>query len=741
MSFFEELKRRNVVRVGVVYLIVAWLLAQVADLMLENFNAPDWVIQAILVVLIVGFPLAVVFAWAFELTPEGIKKERDVDRAQSITRHTGRKLDRTIIVVLVLALGYFIYESRFSPPPLEDNVIPDRAQRASGTQSEVIGTGADRAPGEAGAAMSASDEGGVDLPPAKSIAVLPFVNMSDDASNEYFSDGISEEILNAQAKIRELKVAGRTSSFAFKGKDQDLRQIGETLGVEHILEGSVRKAGTKVRITAQLIQVDDGFHLWSDSYDRELTDVFAIQDEIANAILAQLKARLLEDDTVIAATRTDAKAYEQYLLARQRIYERNRLSIEKATELLDSAIAIDPDYAPAHAQRGIATLLLVEDQYGTLPQEQSDPLGKQFLDQAIDLDPNLAEAWAGIGLYHINRPREHEQAIEALQKALAINPNLIDASNWLQIVFANSGRNAEVLAIVEDMVERDPLYRPGVGNAINYYNWQGRQDKALALLERIEPFIGNEPEMLSYRARIHNSLGEFDKAVPLIEEALRKRPDDGLFKSVLGFALWGTHQYEQLADLGIPFQRIYALEILGQREEATILAYEEAASGNIGALFGQLVVSGRYTDLVRFFENRWPDLDAFEADYPHDDSGHWQMMDLAFAFSQTNNGARFDDAMSRVRTAHDQLMRDGVGNGYFFFAEALYHVMTGDHDNALDQLDTAIGKGAIGDLRLARGNPALAPLEGDPRYAAIQARMIENLNARRATLGLEPATI
>ena len=238
-TFFEELKRRNVVRVGVVYLIAAWLLAQVADLMLENFHAPEWVIQAILVVLIIGFPIALIFAWAFEMTPEGIKKEKDVDRSESITHVTGRKIDFTIIGVMALALTYFIYDKFLATPDIA-TVATAPAEVAEPLEKE------------------------------KSIAVLPFVNMSGDAENEYFSDGISEEILNALAKVKELKVAGRTSSFSFKGQNQDLRQIGETLGVEHILEGSVRKDGNQIRITAQLIQVEDGFHLWSESYDREL---------------------------------------------------------------------------------------------------------------------------------------------------------------------------------------------------------------------------------------------------------------------------------------------------------------------------------------------------------------------------------------------------------------------------------------------------------------------------------------
>jgi TolB-like protein len=219
-----------------------------------------------------GLPLALILAWAFEMTPEGIKKEKDVDRSQSITNKTGRKLDFTIIGILAVAVVFLLYD-RFSNKGSEPV--------AATTSVEVA---------------DSQDEKRT-LNPAetttKSIAVLPFVNMSSDPEQDYFSDGISEEILNALARVKELKVAGRTSSFAFKGKDQDLRVIGEALGVGHILEGSVRKSGNTVRITAQLIQVKDGFHLWSDTYDRELDNVFAIQDEIATAILEQLKATLI----------------------------------------------------------------------------------------------------------------------------------------------------------------------------------------------------------------------------------------------------------------------------------------------------------------------------------------------------------------------------------------------------------------------------------------------------------------
>ena len=229
-------------------------------------------------------------------------------------------------------------------------------------------------------------------------------------------------------------MAGRTSSFAFKDRNDDLRTIGEALGVSHILEGSVRKVGAQVRITAQLVKADDGYHLWSQSYDRELTDIFAIQDEIATEILNQLKAQLLDEERrSLVSQRTESEVYDFYLLARQRLSSRTPQSIESAAELLDQAIAIDPAYAPAYAQRGIAEMLLADDSYGTIPRAEAYAQGKHYVDVALELNPQLAEAWAGLGLYLNSQPTEYEQAFAALEKALSINPNLIDASNWMQM--------------------------------------------------------------------------------------------------------------------------------------------------------------------------------------------------------------------------------------------------------------------------------------------------------------------
>ena len=727
MSFIAELKRRNVFRVGIAYAIVAWLVTQVLEVVLDSFGSPAWVMKTVLVVLAAGLPFALIFAWAFELTPEGLKKEKDVDRAQSITTQTGRKLDFTIIAVLVLALAYFVY----------DKFVSSGSENHFQAATEQAG----EAHGENGSLTPK------DTPATKSIAVLPFVNMSSDPEQEYFSDGISEEILNALSRVKELQVAGRTSSFAFKGQNQDLRKIGEALGVENILEGSVRKSGDTVRITAQLIRVDNGFHLWSETYDRQLDNVFAIQDEIAKNILQQLKATLLAgEESAVSAARTNTQAYDLYLLAKQRMYERTGPTIESAAELLDRAIALDPNYAPAYAQRGIATLLLADSAgtYGDIPAQQALSQGRLYLDKALQLDPELAEAWAGMGLYHIGQPKpELAQGIEALQKALSKNPGLIDASNWLHNALQASGKPGEARTVVMGMIERDPLYRPGIRNAVNNFISFGQQDKALALLRRIEPLIPNDAVIQASEAAISDSVGEIARAVKLSESAVSLQPSNSIARLTRSFAWMDSHQYERVAAEGEEFPPVFALAYLGRTEEASILAFKRMEEeADITTLFTFLNVSGRSDELIRYLEARWPDLAALRKDFPpYGAMGDFLMIDVALAYSRAGNQQRFSEAMEQVHRVHEDLLAKGVSNSIFFMNEASYLSLAGDYDASLDYLDRAITNGLTATIKISQERPYLAPLEGDPRFEAIQKRMVEHLNSERAKLGLEPATI
>ena len=270
MSLFQELKRRNVIKVAIGYIVVAWLVAQVLQLVFESFGTPDWVMKTVLVLMAVGLLFALFFAWAFELTPEGLKREHEVDRSQSIAPQTGKKLNNMIFFVMALAIAYFAYDKFL----------------LSGTREAALVEATRQTVTEQAAEESNSE-------PDKSVAVLPFVDMSPNKDQEYFTDGLTENLLNALAQLSELKVAGRTSSFAFKNRNEDLRSIGEQLGVAHLLEGSVQKSGERVRITAQLVSAVDGYHLWSQTYDRTLEDIFAVQDEIASEVAGAMKITLL----------------------------------------------------------------------------------------------------------------------------------------------------------------------------------------------------------------------------------------------------------------------------------------------------------------------------------------------------------------------------------------------------------------------------------------------------------------
>ncbi len=437
MSLIKELNRRNVFRVGVAYVIVAWLLLQVADVILPTFRTPDWVMQAFTLLLILGFPLALIFAWAFELTPEGLKKEKDVDRSRPITHVTGRKLDFVIIAMLVVAVGYFGYD-KF-----------------------VAGT------------VEPQDS-------LKSIAVLPFVNMSDDASNEYFADGLSEELLNLLAKVPELRVAARTSSFSFKDQHLEIPVIAARLNVAHVLEGSVRKAGSQIRIAVQLIKADDGFHLWSETYDRTLDNIFAIQDEIAAAVVDSLKITLLGKEP--KATETNPEAYALYVQGRYFISQFTADGNKQAETLLKQALAIDSGFAPAWTELG----RVYGDQagvFGLRPIDEGYELARDAIQQALDIDPQYARAYAALARVKMYYDFDFKAAFQHLQQALALNPGDAAILNFAARLNRYLGRLDEAIDLHRQSIALDPLSPRGRIDLGDTYYWAHRLDEAADSLQ------------------------------------------------------------------------------------------------------------------------------------------------------------------------------------------------------------------------------------------------------------------
>ena len=580
-------------------------------------------------------------------------------------------------------------------------------------------------------------------PDETSIAVLPFANMSSDPEQEFFSDGITEEILNALAQVPDLKVAGRTSSFAFKGRNEDLRTIGETLGVNHILEGSVRTAGDRVRITAQLIKADDGFHLWSETFDRQMTDVFAIQDEIAGAILEALEAKL-SNDNAISATEIDIALYNRFLQARELIRNRDEPSLMRASELLDIVIAADPTYAPAFAQRAIAELLLADrpGSYGSIPPAESNASASAFIQSALALDPLNVDALAARGLLRKNMG-EWEQGIADLRQALALNPNHSNANNWLQGDLSDANRLGEAIQIAERNYEIDPLYAPGVANLAGLYQITGKPEKAAMIVEGAIPYLDGGALDYMQASMVANAFWTAQEAEGVRQmQALGDR-DPWFASYVTAWGLFGLLDYEQALVYGQDrAPAIHILARLGRFEEAMRRSQDFLASGEgVGETIRILSEAGRFEDVVAFYEARFDRLEDFAVATATRGQGAAPVGDLAYAFRQQGRESDFQQTLAFFRKILDTQERDGADNHRLSWSKAYLAMLENDVDSALAYLERAVEQGYLEENQLTRYWPVFQPLLGEPRLTALIERMNGRRNEQRALLDLPPIEI
>ena len=438
MSFYEELKRRNVVRVGVAYVVIGWVLAQIGEFAFENFGAPDWVLKTVVVIMLLGLPLALFFAWAFEMTPEGVKREKDVDRSQSITHSTGRKLNFVIIAALVIALGYFVWERQSN---VETVAVAEQADPAEPEQDSSDG------------------------PVARSIAVLPFVNMSSDQAQEWFSDGLTEELLNALARTPDLLVAARTSSFKFKDTTEDAPTIAKALGVAHILEGSVRRNRDQLRVTAQLIRASDGFHLWSQTYDRNPDDVIAIQEEIAIEIASALETAMDPEALarMVSSGTASVPAFNAYLqgLAHNAstLSTGDSYTFLGARDSFERAIELDPEFSLAYwaLARFWKTQLdttNIASGIVELPREEMKSRYYDALDKAIETERDPTN----IVRYRVLGAEENMQLVRAVRlntEYLEQRPNDQRAQDRQLNLLASQSMDVELAAAITEYQERD----------------------------------------------------------------------------------------------------------------------------------------------------------------------------------------------------------------------------------------------------------------------------------------------
>jgi TolB-like protein/Tfp pilus assembly protein PilF len=536
MSFYEELNRRNVAKVAVLYIIAAWLILQVADVLFDAMELPSTWVRLVLAIIILGFPLALIFSWVYEMTPEGLKKEKDIDRSQSITPDTGRKVNVLIIVMLALAIGAVVVD-RLIPEstPVADNRVIDGAVETKAVDPATL------------AAMK--------FAPAaeRSIAVLPFVNMSADEENEFFADGLSEELLNVLARIKDFKVAGRTSSFAFKGKNEDFKMIGEALNVKNILEGSVRKSGDTVRVTAQLIEVSNGYHLWSDTYDRKLDNIFEIQDEIATQVVAALKQELLgaSDQAVIAKKSTEnIEAYQHYLKGLHHVAYRSREQLELALAEFREAARIDSNYALAHT--GIAYVYVMQASYAYRSIAEVGPLAELSIEKAFAIDDQLSEAWAIKAQLLSGMGAPDSEKIPLLERAIALNPNNAYAYMWLASSFFASD-SERMWELYNKAYELDPLAPVIVQNMATYTALDGDMEKAAYYADQLKEIAPNWDGTYRTSSSLAMFQGNMEQEIRSMHKVLELDPESiTTYETLAGYytLLGDLEQAQALIDKG-----------------------------------------------------------------------------------------------------------------------------------------------------------------------------------------------
>ena len=560
-SFLGELKRRNVYKVAVAYAVVAWLTIQAASIFLPAFNAPQWAMQIVILILVVGFPIALTFSWAFEITPEGIKRESEVAADQSITRHTGRKIFALTIVLAVVATGLLIFQLVRSK-----NTLTPRQSEAATVSS-------------------------------KSIAVLPFDNLSGDPQNAYFSEGVQDEILTRLAKIAELKVISRTSTQRFKSAPNDLRQIAQQLGVANILEGSVQKANDQVRVNVQLINALTDAHLWADTYDRKLTDIFAVETEIAKAVADTLQAKLTgSEQRVIAARPTEnAEAHQLYLKGRFFWNKRTGNDLKKSIDYFEQALAADPNYALGYA--GVADAYVFLPGYTAGAPKDCYPKAMAAAKKALALDETLAEAHTTLALALWYYDFDFSQANREFQRAIELNPNYATGhQQYGNNTLSALGRFHEAIVEGKRAVELDPLSLViNTDLGMNYY-YARRYDEAI---EQLRKTLEMDPGYYYAHVNLGQVLGAkraFDEAISEYQKA-RALNDDPFVLGLLGHAYASSDNktealkiLEQLKEVSKQrYVSLYSFAIvylaLGDKQEALRWleqCYQDRAGADIG---------------------------------------------------------------------------------------------------------------------------------------------------------------
>ena len=704
-SFVSELKRRNVLRVAAAYAVVAWIIIEAGSVLLPTFGASESAFQIYVIIVVAGFLVALVMAWALEVTPEGVKLEKNVDRSASITRKTGRRLNLVTIGLLVVALGISVTLNVTGVRDVE--VVP----------------------------MAVVDR--------SSIAVLPFTSRSTDPENQLFADGIHDDLLTRLANVRALKVISRTSVMEYRDTTKNLKQIGEELGVGVVLEGAVQRLGDSVRINAQLIDAATDEHIWANTYDRQLSAVnlFELQSEISEEITRALKATLTNDEQLrLTSIPTNSlAAYNLYTQGRDNLYKRRLDTMLEARDQFEAAIVLDPDYAEAYAGLAESVLLLQNNHQALSPNEAFD-IAATALDKALSLNPDLADAHASQGLLKQKIWEETrsgpglEEAEASFVAALALNPNNASAYMWFATLRSSQQRFEESIELYHDSLRVDPLGKIPYANLPGLYATRGENDEALDLFVKaveIHPDWPTASQNLAYHLQ---GLGRMDEAVAWGMKSLELSTDPLAAAPLVG-AYVEFGEYDRLVELfadinpehpmyvfGLTADRIFQADYAGALEilENSIEDVENPRQMYTALISGVAMLAGDFDKARRFAELRHPEF-AGDADPDVDATNISSLIAYAYILQNLGETQRADELLTMALNVVRTLPRVGMaGHG---IRDVQILALQGKTLDALAALRGAIDEGFRGTVT-ANGwpmaiDPYLGSLRGQPAYQAM----------------------
>jgi TolB-like protein/Tfp pilus assembly protein PilF len=688
-EFWSEIRRRHVMRVAAYYVAGAWIVAQASSLLLDAFDAAHYT-RYVIAALGVGLPVALVLAWVFDVTPHGI--ERTLGRTPPLPEPSAPKHPL--------------------PPPASDAPPATTVDAATAPQA-----------------------------PERSIAVLPFANLSREPGDEYFSDGLAEEIRNQLARMPGLRVAARTSSFAFKGRNEDVREIGRRLSVATLLEGGVRRQADTVRIDVQLVGTGDGFHIWSQSFERQLTDIFRLQSEVAAAVSAAVGERHAIPSRVPPRPGTQSfDAYNAYLLGRHHFHKRTIASLERAVECFEKAIAIDPGFALAHSGIADATMLLSMNHYGNLPLKDAIARAETAVQKALELEPELAEAHASLGFVRLHQG-DCAAAERALRRSLELNPGYTVAYVWFGLVHIAQRRYEDATAANREAFRRDPLspiVNCNVGiDALRFGDLDGAQARFAAAMEI-------DPEFLvpySGMSRLEVRRGRPREALRWMEQALERAPTRAFFNAGRGALLLQLGDLEG-ASASIAKARAVAgrefldseLEVAlfiakGDREALTRVAQDDSAPSSNRERAQALIALGDFDGARARYERESLD-EARCIDETLSIGGDWfwrlpHFVNRAHLRLRTGDESGRADLEQYLREV-ERLRSTGIWNPDVSYGAATAQALLGRREQAAEQLAEGMRSGWH-QAWWARVDWNVADLAGDARWLEILRRATERL--------------